>query len=140
MFIQLDPPAGGGTRPIDDVLKRGNYDLLAHRGTDVERVRETFLVPARDGGVAPLTRSRRKSRDDKMSAYRQIVLASRPRGVPTSSDFRLEEGQVPVAERGQVLVRPSYLALDPCMRVEMTAATPDPIEIGATMAGEVVAE
>jgi len=46
MFIQLDPPAGGENRPIDDVLKRGNYDLLAHRGTDVERVRETFFVPA----------------------------------------------------------------------------------------------
>jgi hypothetical protein len=42
----IDPPAGGENRPIDDVLKRGNYDLLAHRRTDVERVRETFFVPA----------------------------------------------------------------------------------------------
>jgi hypothetical protein len=42
----IDPPVGGENRPIDDVLKRGNYDLLAHRGTDVERVRETFFVPA----------------------------------------------------------------------------------------------
>jgi len=75
-----------------------------------------------------------------MSAYRQIVLASRPRGVPTSSDFRLEEGPIPVAERGQVLVRTLYLSLDPYMRGQMNAATPDPIEIGATMAGEVVAE
>ncbi len=74
-----------------------------------------------------------------MSAYRQIVLASRPRGVPTSSDFRLEEGPIPVAERGQVLVRTLYLSLDPYMRGQMNAATPDPIEIGATMAGEVVA-
>lgn len=40
------PPAGGENRPIGDVLKRGNYDLLADRGTDVERVRETFFVPA----------------------------------------------------------------------------------------------
>ena len=75
-----------------------------------------------------------------MSTYRQIVLASRPRGVPTSSDFRLEEGPIPVAERGQVLVRTLYLSLDPYMRGQMNAATPDPIEIGATMAGEVVAE
>src|SRR3979490_3599999 len=75
-----------------------------------------------------------------MSAYRQIVLASRPRGVPTSSDFRLEEGPIPVAERGQVLVRTLYLSLDPSMRGQMNAPTPDPIEIGATMAGEVVAK
>ena len=40
------PPAGGGNRPIDDVLKCGNYDLLADRGIYVERVRETLFVPA----------------------------------------------------------------------------------------------
>src|SRR5260370_38457869 len=76
----------------------------------------------------------------KMSAYRQIVLASRPKGTPTSSDFRLEEGPIPVAERGQVLVRTLYLSLDPYMRGQMNAATPDPREIGATMAGEGGAE
>src|SRR3981081_1210206 len=91
-------------------------------------------------GSGPLARSRRKSRDDKMSTYRQIVLASRPRGVPTSSNFRLEEGSIPMAERGQGLVRTLYLSLDPYMRGQMNAATPDPVEIGATMAGEVVAE
>jgi hypothetical protein len=37
---------GGGNRPIDDVLKCGNYDLLADRGIYVERVRETLFVPA----------------------------------------------------------------------------------------------
>ena len=42
----IEPPAGGENRPIDDVLKRGNYDLLADRGIYVERVRETFFVPA----------------------------------------------------------------------------------------------
>jgi len=45
-----------------------------------------------------------------------------------------------VAEKGQVLVRTWYLSLDPYMRGQMNAATPDPIEIGATMAGEVVAK
>ena len=75
-----------------------------------------------------------------MSAYRQIVLASRPKGTPTSSNFRLEEGPIPVAEKGQVLVRTLYLSLDPYMRGQMNVATPHPIEIGATMDGEVVAE
>src|SRR3979490_2761841 len=72
----------------------------------------------------------------KMSAYHQIVLGSRPKGAPTSSNFRLEEGPIPVAEKGQVLVRTLYLSLDPYMRGQMNVATPHPVEIGATMAGE----
>src|SRR5260370_13919384 len=76
----------------------------------------------------------------KMSAYRQIALACRPKGTPTSSIFRLEEGPIPVADKGQVLVRTLYLSLDPYMRGQMNVATPHPIEIGATMDGEVVAE
>src|ERR1700694_1223102 len=75
-----------------------------------------------------------------MRAYCQIMLASRPKGTPTSSNFRLEEGPIPVAEKGQVLVRTLYLSLDPYMRGRMNVATPHPIEIGATMDGEVVPE
>ena len=75
-----------------------------------------------------------------MSAYRRIQLRPRPKGTPTSSNFRLEEGPIPVAEKGQVLVRTLYLSLDPYMRGQMNVATPHPIEIGATMDGEAVAE
>jgi NADPH-dependent curcumin reductase CurA len=75
-----------------------------------------------------------------MSPCRQIVLASRPKGAPTSSNFRLEEGPIPVAERGQVLVRTHYLSLDPYMRSQMNAAGSHPIEIGATIDGEGIAE
>src|SRR4030088_3251545 len=76
----------------------------------------------------------------KMSACHQIALASRPKGPPPSSNFRLEQRPIPVAEKGQVLVRTLYLSLDPYMRGQMNFATPHPIEIGATMDGEVVAE
>jgi NADPH-dependent curcumin reductase CurA len=75
-----------------------------------------------------------------MSACRQIVLASRPKGAPTSSNFRLEEGPIPVAGKGQVLLQTRYLSLDPYMRSQMNVAGPHPIEIGATMDGEGVAE
>src|SRR5260370_41339039 len=75
----------------------------------------------------------------KVSAYRQIVLASRPKGTPTSSNFRLEEGPIPVAEKGQVLLRTLYLSLDPYMRAQMNVATPQPIGMVATMDGEWVA-
>src|SRR3979411_1547490 len=76
----------------------------------------------------------------KMSAYHQIVLASRPKGTPTSSNFRLEEGPIPVAAKGQVLVRKLDLCLDRDMRGQMNVATPHRIEIGTTMDGEAVAE
>jgi NADPH-dependent curcumin reductase len=75
-----------------------------------------------------------------MGACRQIVLASRPKGAPTSSNFRLEEGPIPVAGKGQVLLRTRYLSLDPYMRSQMNVAGPHPIEIGATVDGEGVAE
>lgn len=75
-----------------------------------------------------------------MSGCRNIVLASRPKGAPTPSNFRLEEGPIPVAKKGQVLVRTRYLSLDPYMRGRMNVAAPYPTEIGTSMDGEVVAE
>ena len=72
-----------------------------------------------------------------MSAYHQIVLASRPKGTPTSSNFRLEEGPIPVAEKGQVLVRTLYLSLDPYMRGRMNDVKSyvPPFQLGAPMEG-----
>ncbi|MFC5436023.1 NADP-dependent oxidoreductase [Rhodanobacter umsongensis] len=47
---------------------------------------------------------------------RRIVLAARPRGLPTTQDFRLEQAPVPEPADGQVLLRTLYLSLDPYMR------------------------
>ncbi len=52
---------------------------------------------------------------------RRIVLASRPQGKPTVDNFRLEEGVIPVAGDGQVLLKTEYLSLDPYMRGRMNA-------------------
>ena len=57
-----------------------------------------------------------------MDAYCQIVLASRPIGVPTQADFRLETGKLPVPSDGQLLLRTQYLSLDPYMRGRMNDA------------------
>jgi NADPH-dependent curcumin reductase CurA len=54
-----------------------------------------------------------------MDTYRQIVLASRPKGVPTSENFRLETGPIPITARGQILLHTRYLSLDPYMRGRM---------------------
>ncbi len=53
---------------------------------------------------------------------RQILLASRPVGAPTPSNFTLASTAVPVAGPGQVLLRTVYLSLDPYMRGRMSEA------------------
>ncbi len=47
---------------------------------------------------------------------RRILLAARPRGLPTAQDFRLEQTPIPEPADGQVLLRTLYLSLDPYMR------------------------
>src|SRR5712671_8246877 len=77
-----------------------------------------------------------------MSAYWRIVLASRPAGVPTLDNFRVETGRMPVPTSGQLLVRTLYLSIDPYMRGRMSAAPSyaQPVAVGATMEGEAIAE
>jgi NADPH-dependent curcumin reductase CurA len=72
----------------------------------------------------------------------RIVLAARPTGRPTPSDFRLEEQPVPTPAAGEVLLRVLFLSLDPYMRGRMDAAKSyaAPVEIGAVMEGGTVAE
>src|SRR5580693_10355254 len=78
----------------------------------------------------------------RMNAYRQIVLASRPIGIPTPADFRLETGPLPVPSDGRLLLRTQYLSLDPYMRGRMNDAKSyaAPVELGQVMEGEVIAE
>ena len=77
-----------------------------------------------------------------MEAYSQIILASRPKGLPEPSNFRLETGPIPSPGDGQILLKTSYLSLDPYMRGRMNDAPSyaPPVSIGGVMEGEVVAE
>ncbi len=72
---------------------------------------------------------------------RQIVLAARPKGKPTLSDFRLEEVAIPTPGPGQFLVRVQYLSLDPYMRgrMEDRKSYAPPTKLDAVMPGESVA-
>jgi hypothetical protein len=54
-----------------------------------------------------------------MTTYRRIILASRPSGAASLSNFRLEEVQTPTLQPGQFLVRNEWLSLDPYMRGRM---------------------
>jgi NADPH-dependent curcumin reductase CurA len=77
--------------------------------------------------------------NDKLN--RRIVLAARPRGLPTEQDFRLETQPVPDPGEGQVLLRTLYLSLDPYMRNLMEEVAPayaQAIPLGAPMVGGTV--
>ncbi|APZ44385.1 NADP-dependent oxidoreductase [Acidihalobacter ferrooxydans] len=71
---------------------------------------------------------------------RRIVLASRPEGAPTETDFRLEQQPIPTPGDGEVLLRSVYLSLDPYMRGRMSdvPSYAPPIEIGDVMVGGTV--
>lgn len=72
----------------------------------------------------------------------RILLRSRPVGEPTPDDFQIEKGEVPSPADGQVLVRTTYLSLDPYMRGRMSAAESyaAPTEVGDVMPGGTVGE
>lgn len=50
---------------------------------------------------------------------RQIILVSRPKGMPDTNNFRLQTGTIPKPGEGEVLVRSLYLTVDPYMRGRM---------------------
>ena len=51
---------------------------------------------------------------------RRIVLAKRPQGEPTPTDFRLEEAPIPALKDGEMLMQTVFLSLDPYMRGRMS--------------------
>ncbi len=74
----------------------------------------------------------------------RIVLASRPTGAPSATNFRLEELDLAPLADGEVRIRNHYLSLDPYMRGRMndgkSYAQPQPLDetmIGGTV-GEVI--
>jgi NADPH-dependent curcumin reductase CurA len=75
---------------------------------------------------------------------RQVILASRPDGIPQPEHFRVVETPVPAPGAGQVLVRNEWLSVEPAMRgwVSAVANYAEPVAIGAVMrsfaAGRVV--
>jgi NADPH-dependent curcumin reductase len=75
------------------------------------------------------------------SRNRRVVLARRPSGTPTLSDFRIEESDVPSPGPGEVLLRTLHLSLDPYMRAMMNELAPvysRSLAIGEVMAGGTV--
>jgi len=73
---------------------------------------------------------------------KQIILKSRPVGIPVVSNFEINEVPVPVIEDGELLLKTKVASVDPYMRGRMSAAKSyvAPFEVGMPIAGGVVAE
>ena len=70
---------------------------------------------------------------------RQVRLAARPSNYPKESDFNLVESPIPEPGEGEVLVKASWLSLDPYQRGRMRATHPysTPMELGQVIIGGV---
>ena len=67
----------------------------------------------------------------------RLVLASRPAGMPSPDNFRLESAPVPEPAEGQILIQLLYLSVDPYMRgrIKDAASYAAPVQIGELMTG-----
>lgn len=73
---------------------------------------------------------------------RQIILASRPSGMPTPGNFKFLDSDVPQLSTGEFLVRAQYLSVDPYMRGRMTNRKSyiSPFKLNEVITGGVVGE
>ena len=73
---------------------------------------------------------------------RQVVLASRPDGIPRAEHFRIHEARRPEPGPGEFLVRNLYLSADPAMRgwVSAVANYSEPVAVGGVMRAIAVGE
>jgi NADPH:quinone reductase len=79
---------------------------------------------------------------DIPSTTKQVVLAAIPQGMPKEPDFRLESVPTPSPNPGHVLVRTTWISVDPYMRGRITGRRSyvDPIPVGQPMVGGCVGE
>ena len=73
---------------------------------------------------------------------KQILLASRPRGMPTLDNFSIVDAEVPEPKDGEVLLRTRFLSVDPYMRGRMRdqKSYVPPFALNEVIVGGVVAE
>ena len=72
----------------------------------------------------------------------RVTLASRPVGFPKKSDFNIEEVPIPEPGEGEILIKASWLSLDPYMRGRLDdgAGYADPVPIGDVIVGAITGE
>ena len=72
----------------------------------------------------------------------QIVLASRPKGLPALDNFKTKNIELPEIKKGEVLLQAMYYSVDPYMRGRMNDAKSyaPPFEIDKPLTGSVIAK
>lgn len=72
---------------------------------------------------------------------KQIVLASRPHGMPATDNFAIQEAILPELQDGEVLVKSIYISVDPYMRGRMKDRKSyiDPFVVDQPITGNVIA-
>ncbi len=72
----------------------------------------------------------------------QIVLASRPTGLPVADNFRMEDVELPALKDGELLLKGMYYSVDPYMRGRMNDAKSyaPPFQLDEPVNGGVVAK
>ena len=75
-----------------------------------------------------------------MTTSRQWHLTRRPQGIPVDEDFALVDVELPVVGDGEILVRNSFMSVDPYMRGRMNAAKSyiPPFQLDQSMNGDAV--
>ena len=71
----------------------------------------------------------------KRDANRQVLLVSRPEGIPDAENFEIINASVPEPKENEVLVRNIYLSVEPAMRgwVSSVANYSEPVPLGTVM-------
>jgi len=77
-----------------------------------------------------------------VTVNRQYLLARRPKGALSESDFEYRETPVPEPGPGEALTRTLYLSIDPANRAWMSPVRTytDPVQVGGVMHGFTLAE
>ncbi|HVL57120.1 MAG TPA: NADP-dependent oxidoreductase [Burkholderiaceae bacterium] len=77
-----------------------------------------------------------------MPTNRQVLLRSRPQGIPRAEHFELAETPLPPLQPGQFRIRNRFLSVDPAMRgwVSAVANYSKPVGIGEVMRAEAAGE
>ena len=79
---------------------------------------------------------------NQQNKNRQVLLTSRPVGMPTQENFKFKDVSVVTPEEGQVVVRTLYLSVDPYMRGRMSDAKSyvPPFQLNEVISGGLVGE
>jgi NADPH:quinone reductase len=76
------------------------------------------------------------------NSQKQILLSSRPEGVPANRNFKFIDTSIPKPNENEILIRTLYLSVDPYMRGRMqnVKSYVEPFKLNEVITGGVIGE